>query len=117
MQDLKNLAIAWVSSATSVFAAIEAKTVITVISAIVLPVIFFAIGKTVDVGLQIWLRKRDRARGPEEFGTNDETRNVLCGCGSGGAVGGDDRGDRHDAVERKAGQAGTRSGRAEAGGE
>lgn len=65
MHDIKNIFIAWVSTASSVFAAIEAKTVMTIISAVVLPVIFFTIGKTVDVLLQIYFKNR------EEKGSHD----------------------------------------------
>jgi len=59
MNDIKNILIAYLSSATSLFAAIETRTLITVVSAIILPIFFFAIGKTVDVLLQIYL-DRDR---------------------------------------------------------
>lgn len=60
MHDFKNIFLAWISSITSVFAAIEAKTLITIISAIVLPIVFFTIGKTVDVLLQIYFRERKK---------------------------------------------------------
>jgi hypothetical protein len=66
MNDIKNISIAWVSTVTSVCTAIESKTVITIVSAIVLPIVFFAIGKTVDVCLQIHLRRRDEERGRRE---------------------------------------------------
>lgn len=59
MNDSKNILLAWISSASILFEAIETKTLITVISAIVLPILFFAIGKTVDVLVQIYLRRRD----------------------------------------------------------
>ena len=59
MSDYKNILLAWVSTASSVFAAVEMKTVLTIISAIVLPVIFFTIGKTVDVAVQVYFRRRD----------------------------------------------------------
>ncbi len=62
MNDTKNILLAWVSSVTSVFAAIEARTWITIISAIVLPIVFFAVGKTVDVCLQIYFRQRDERK-------------------------------------------------------
>jgi hypothetical protein len=62
MHDLKNILIAWISSTTSVFAAIESRTVISIISAIVLPVLFFTVGKTIDVILQIYFRDRDRKK-------------------------------------------------------
>lgn len=42
----------------TLFAALETRTLITIVSAIVLPIIFFAIGKTADVLLQIYLDKR-----------------------------------------------------------
>jgi hypothetical protein len=62
MNDLKNFILAYSSTISSVFAAIETRTLITIVSAIVLPIIFFAIGKTVDVILQIHLEKRRRSR-------------------------------------------------------
>ena len=63
MNDTKNILIAWLSSTTSVLAAIEYRELITIVSAIVLPVLFFTIGKTVDVWVQVYLdrrRKHDR---------------------------------------------------------
>lgn len=63
MNDLKNFFLAYFSTVSSVFAAVETRTLITIVSAIVLPIIFFTIGKTVDVLLQIYLndkRKDDR---------------------------------------------------------
>lgn len=58
MTDFKNICLACFSSTTSIFAAIEAQTLITIISAIVLPVVFFCIGKAVDVLVQVRLSKR-----------------------------------------------------------
>ena len=63
MNDTKNILLAWVSSASSLFAAIETRTWITVTSAIVLPVMFFTLGKAIDVLLQIHLH---RQKGPRE---------------------------------------------------
>lgn len=60
MNDVKNLTLACISSTSSMFAAIETRTLITITSAIVLPVIFFAIGKAIDVAVQVMLRKMDR---------------------------------------------------------
>lgn len=60
MNDTKNLFIAYLSSASSFVAAIETRTVITLISAIVLPIVFFAIGKTVDVLIQLYLHNRKK---------------------------------------------------------
>ena len=65
MSDYKNILLAWVSTTSSVFAAVEMKTVMTIISAIVLPVIFFTIGKTVDVAVQVYFRNREERRKPE----------------------------------------------------
>ena len=58
MSDTRNAFLAWASSLVSIFTAFETRDLITIISAIVLPVIFFTVGKTVDVGLQVYLRKR-----------------------------------------------------------
>ena len=60
MNDIKNIFIAWISTSTSLFAAIELKTVLSILSAIVLPIVFFSIGKTVDVMLQIYLKNRQK---------------------------------------------------------
>ena len=62
MNDTKNILLAWVSSVTSVFAAVETGTLITIVSAVVLPVVFFSVGKTVDVLLQIYFRRTDKAK-------------------------------------------------------
>ncbi|MCW5957403.1 MAG: hypothetical protein KIT61_12520 [Pyrinomonadaceae bacterium] len=62
MHDTRNILLAWLSTASSIFTAIEMKTLMTIVSAIVLPVIFFTIGKTVDVALQIYLRRRDEKK-------------------------------------------------------
>ena len=59
MHDIKNFWLAWVSSISTLFATFEADRLITIISAIVLPVMFFTIGKTVDVCLQIYFKNRE----------------------------------------------------------
>ena len=59
MNDIKNIFIAWISTSTSLFAAIELKTVLSILSAIVLPIVFFSIGKTVDVLVQIYFRRKE----------------------------------------------------------
>ncbi len=58
MNDIKNILIAYLSSASSIFSAIETRTLITIVSAIVLPIIFFTVGKTIDVLLQIYFKKQ-----------------------------------------------------------
>jgi hypothetical protein len=83
MNDIKNIFIAWISTSTSLFAAIELKTVLAIVSAIVLPVIFFSIGKTVDVLLQIYFRKRQEER--------IAPATVSTPCGSGGLNAANDR--------------------------
>ena len=62
MNDIKNILIAWISSSSSILTAFESKTIVTIISAIVLPILFFTIGKTIDVLLQIYFRNRAISR-------------------------------------------------------
>jgi len=62
MNDTKNILIAWISSISSVFAAIETRDLISLISAIVMPIVFFTAGKTVDVMLQIYFKRREEGR-------------------------------------------------------
>ena len=62
MSDTRNAFLAWASSLASFLTAVETRDLITIISAIVLPVVFFAVGKTVDVLVQVYLRKRDERR-------------------------------------------------------
>jgi hypothetical protein len=76
MNDIKNIFIAWISTSTSVFAAIELKTVLAILSAVVLPIVFFSIGKTVDVLLQMHFKRREEERGA--------AATVSTPCGSGG---------------------------------
>ncbi len=60
MNDAKNILIAWFSSLSPIFSAIESGAWITIVSAIVLPITFFTLGKTIDVILQIYLKDRDK---------------------------------------------------------
>ena len=57
MNDTRNFFLAWLSSMSSLFTAIDTRDVLAIVSAIVLPVIFFTVGKTVDVLVQIYLRR------------------------------------------------------------
>ena len=59
MHDIKNITLAWISSASSIAAAIDEKTLISIISAIILPIVFFTLGKTIDIALQVYLRNKD----------------------------------------------------------
>jgi hypothetical protein len=58
MNDIKNLLIAYISTMASVFTAVETRTIVTIISAIVLPILFFTVGKAIDVILQIYMDRR-----------------------------------------------------------
>lgn len=66
MNDVKNIFLAWVSAGSPVVAAISSEPGVTILSAIILPVVLFAIGKTIDVLLQIHFRNRDRGEDNEE---------------------------------------------------
>ena len=58
MNDTKNALLAWLSSTPTLVAIADP---ITIISAIVLPVVLFTLGKTVDVLIQLYVtRRRDR---------------------------------------------------------
>lgn len=62
MNDTKNIFLAGFPSLFSIFSAMETQTLISIISAIVLPFLFFTIGKITDVALQIYFRNRDEKR-------------------------------------------------------
>lgn len=55
MSDTRNALLAWLSSTPSLVAAADP---VTIISAIVLPVVLFTLGKTVDVLIQVWINRR-----------------------------------------------------------
>lgn len=59
---MKNICLATLSSATSFFTVIETQTLITIISAIVLPIFFFCVGKAVDVLVQVRFRQMAEKR-------------------------------------------------------
>jgi hypothetical protein len=60
MNDTKNILLAWISSLSSIITTIEAGTLISIVSAIVLPITFFTLGKTIDIAVQIYLRRREK---------------------------------------------------------
>ena len=66
MSDTKNILLAWVSAGTTLLTNVS-DGLIPLVSAVVLPIIFFTVGKTVDVLLQLYLRGREQ-------GTRDEGR-------------------------------------------
>ena len=59
MHDIKNFYLAWIAS-VPYLTAIESHTLISLISAIVLPIVFFAIGKTADILLQIYFQNKKK---------------------------------------------------------
>jgi hypothetical protein len=59
-RDMNNLILAGFCNMPAMLLAFEKTTLITVISAIVLPCLFFLIGKTVDVFLQIHFKNREK---------------------------------------------------------
>lgn len=83
MRYLKNILLAYIGSAW-VFTAIETKTLITIISTIVLPILFFTIGKTIDVMLRIYFRNPDNT--PKKCRQNHDAEKLVLPCC--------DRGDR-----------------------
>lgn len=58
MTDHRNVLLAWASTVTSIAAVIDMSKWLTFVSAVVLPIVFFAVGKTIDVVVQIHLRRR-----------------------------------------------------------
>ncbi len=60
MNTLKNILLAWISAGSPIIAAVGIENGLFALSAIVLPIVFFAIGKTVDVLLQIYLDGKNR---------------------------------------------------------
>ncbi len=57
MNDLKNIVIAWLSAGSPVVAAVLSEPGLTILSALILPIVFFALGKTIDVFVQIHFRR------------------------------------------------------------
>lgn len=58
MHDIKNLFLAGISSFPSAILAIETQTWIAIVSSIILPILFFAVGKAADVGVQIYFKRQ-----------------------------------------------------------
>jgi len=63
MNDTKNILLAWASSFASIFNIREAGEIL---SAVLLPIIFFAVGKTADILLQLYFARRRDAKGRKE---------------------------------------------------
>ena len=73
MHDLKNILLAWVSSVSAVFTAIEGRSFFTILSAVLLPTLFFMLGKAVDVAVQFYFRLREERRTGGEVGNSHES--------------------------------------------
>lgn len=58
MNDLKAVILAGVPSSPAVFAAIEAPSTLTIVTSILLPICFFVLSKTVDVCVQLYLKRK-----------------------------------------------------------
>lgn len=58
MNDLKAALFAAVPSSPAVFVAIEAPSTLTIVTSIVLPILLFIASKTVDVMVQIYLKRK-----------------------------------------------------------
>lgn len=56
--NVNNITISSLSSVPAFFFATESQSYLSVVPAIVLPVIFFLLGKTADIVLQIYLKRR-----------------------------------------------------------
>ncbi|HTH52275.1 MAG TPA: hypothetical protein VL501_10095 [Pyrinomonadaceae bacterium] len=64
MSDTKNILLAWVSAGTTLLTNLS-DGVMPLVSAVVLPIIFFAVGKTVDVLVQLYINRNRRAKDDE----------------------------------------------------
>lgn len=58
MNDLKAAVLAALPSSPAFFNAIEAPSTLTIITSICLPICFFFLGKTVDVLVQLYLKRK-----------------------------------------------------------
>jgi len=59
---LSNLFLASFSSVAPILQAFDTQKLIPIISAVILPIFFFCIGKTVDVCVQIYFRRQEAKR-------------------------------------------------------
>lgn len=63
MSDTKNVLLAWVSAGMALLS--NSGGVMPLVSAVVLPIVFFTIGKTIDVLLQLYINRNRRAKDDE----------------------------------------------------
>ncbi|HEY2846694.1 MAG TPA: hypothetical protein VGI80_02690 [Pyrinomonadaceae bacterium] len=64
MNDTKNILLAWVSAGTTLLANVS-DGLMPLVSAVALPIVFFAIGKTVDVLVQLYINRKRRGKNDE----------------------------------------------------
>jgi hypothetical protein len=64
MSDTKNILLAWVSAGTTLLTQVS-DGLMPLVSAVVLPIVFFAVGKTVDVLVQLYISRKRRVKGDE----------------------------------------------------
>jgi hypothetical protein len=62
MHELKTFLITTFPSVPAFYAAIESPSSHSVLTALIMPCVFFAISKTVDVFVQIWKTRREERR-------------------------------------------------------
>lgn len=72
MNDGKNLSLAAFSSLYTFATAVETQTLMAILSAIALPVLFFVVGKTADIWLQIYLFRRKEATKNEDISSGSD---------------------------------------------
>ena len=59
MNDTKNILLAWASAGTTLLSTFS-DGLMALVSAVVLPIVFFAVGKTVDVCVQLYINRKKR---------------------------------------------------------
>ena len=64
MNDTKNILLAWVSAGTTLLSNVS-DGLMPLVSAVVLPILFFAVGKSVDVVVQLYINRKPRVKGDE----------------------------------------------------
>ena len=64
MNDTKNILLAWVSAGTTLLTNVS-DGLMPLVSAVVLPILFFAVGKTVDVLVQLYVNHKRGEKGDE----------------------------------------------------
>lgn len=58
MNEFKNLIISAIFSSPAVYIAVSSPSALTIISSIILPIVFFVVSKIVDVYIQIYVKRK-----------------------------------------------------------